>query len=475
MKKLFGLLSKLEVGVFDSTGNINTVWIIEQWAQESLMLLEANMIAANMVYRDYEDIIATEGETVNARIPGTFLMKRTTDATDVVVQAAKTTSIPVVLNQHLHVSFTIRDGEESKSFNTLRDEYIQPAVHAIAQGADEIVLSQVYQFMGNAVGQLGVAPDEDTMIDAGKVMDINKVPTVGRQMILTPPTKAAVLKQDAIKHAEKRGDGGFAMREGEVGRVAGFDTYMSQNCPYVVAASQDIVTGAINNGNLTIGSTVLTVDGLSAAIVAGTWCTIAGDMRPRRIISSVGGATPVEITLEPTGGIDFAILDGAVVTLYDPGMINESATPDYPLAWARDLVIDAFTLPLSVGQMVTIGGGATAALAPRYGVLSGVTTVLMMLDRPLADALAVDDAAVCGGPVGNYNFGFIRNAIALVTRPLATPAQGAGALSYVAKYNDLAMRVTITYQGVSQGHLCTIDMLCGIKTLNTDMGVVMFG
>lgn len=469
MKKLLGLLSKLEIGVFDDTGNVNAVWIIEQWAQESLMLLESNMIAANMVYRDYEDIIAAEGETVNARIPGTFLMKRTTDKTDITVQAAKTTSIPVVLNQHLHVSFVIRDGEESKSFNTLRDEYIQPAVHAIAQGADEIVLSQVYQFLANPVGQLGVAPDEDTMIDAGKVMDINKVPTVGRQMILTPATKAGMLKQEAVKHAEKRGDGGFAMREGEVGRIAGFNTYMSQNCPYVVAASQDVVIMDVNNGNLTVGSTVITLTVGSAAIAAGTYCTIAGDMRPRRILSSVGGAAPTEITLET--GIDFAIEDAAIVTLYDPGKIDESSTPDYPIGYAEDIVIDDFTLPLSVGQLVSIGGAAGAA---KYGVLSGVTTILMMLDRPL-EAIASDDAEVCGGPEGNYNFGFIKNAIALVTRPLATPAAGAGALSYVAKFNDLAMRVTITYQGLSQGHLCTIDMLCGIKTLNADMGVVMFG
>jgi len=130
MNRLYGIFSQLEVIVLASTGNETSVWIIEQWAQESLMLLEANMIAANMVYRDYEDKIATEGETVNARIPGTFLMKRTTDTTDVTVQAAKTTSIAVVLDQHLHVSFTIRDGEESKSLilcvmNTSSPPYMQ--------------------------------------------------------------------------------------------------------------------------------------------------------------------------------------------------------------------------------------------------------------------------------------------------------------------------------------------------------------
>jgi hypothetical protein len=196
-------------------------------------------------------------------------------------------------------------------------------------------------------------------------------------------------------------------------------------------------------------------------------------MRPRRIIGTTGGATPTVLELEPGNGLESDILTGAVVTLYDPGAINFAS--DYGLNYAKDMIVNGFTLPLQVGQLVTIGGGATEALAPRYGVLTGVTTVLMMLDRPLADALAVNAAVVCGGPVGNYNFGFIKEAVALVTRPLAAPAAGAGALSYVAKFNNLALRVTITYNGESQGHLCVIDMLCGIKTLNTDMGVVMFG
>ncbi|MCK5019887.1 MAG: hypothetical protein KAS32_22720 [Candidatus Peribacteraceae bacterium] len=467
MNKLCGILGKLEITMFEASGNDNSVWIIEQWAQESLMVLEANMIAANMVFREYDSMIAQHGETVNARIPGSFLMKRKTDDDAVTKQAATTTSIPVVLNQHLHVSFIIKDGEESKSFNKLRDEYVEPAVKAISQGVDEIVLSQVYQFLANSVGYLGTSPTDDTMVDAGTIMDVNKVPTTGRKMILTPQTKGSMLKIDDVKHADKRGDGGFAMKEGEVGRISGFDTFMSQNCPYVAAASQDVVTGAVNAGNLTVGSTVITVDGLSAAIVAGTFCTIVGDMRPRRILSSVGGATPTSITLETA--IETAILDDAVVTLYDPGLINEG--DDYAIGYAKDMVIDGYTLPLSVGSMVTLGG--TAGTLP-HGVLSGVTTVLMTLDRPI-EVAAADDSAVCGGPVGNYNFGFIREAIALVTRPLAAPAAGAGALSYVAEFNDLAIRVTITYDGSLQGHLVTIDMLCGIKTLNTNMGVVMLG
>jgi len=37
------------------------------------------------------------------------------------------------------------------------------------------------------------------------------------------------------------------------------------------------------------------------------------------------------------------------------------------------------------------------------------------------------------------------------------------------------LRVTITYDGEKQGHLVTVDILCGVKVLNTDLGGVIFG
>ncbi|KKM98411.1 hypothetical protein LCGC14_1158160, partial [marine sediment metagenome] len=64
---------------------------------------------------------------------------------------------------------------------------------------------------------------------------------------------------------------------------------------------------------------------------------------------------------------------------------------------------------------------------------------------------------------------------ALVTRPLAAPAAGTGALSFVANFNGLSMRIVITYDGTKQGHLVTCDLLCGVKVLDTRLGAVMLG
>ena len=130
---------------------------------------------------------------------------------------------------------------------------------------------------------------------------------------------------------------------------------------------------------------------------------------------------------------------------------------------------DGFAAAPVAGQLISLG---VAGSDPVYGALSTPTTTGLLLNRPLEQA-AADDEYVAPGPAGNYNFGFHRNALALVTRPLPTPAAGTGARSYVADYNGLAMRVTITYEGRSQGHLVTCDLLCGVKVLDQRLGAVL--
>lgn len=444
--------------------NDNDALIPEVWAQEALMVLEANMVAANLVYRDFEDEVASFGDVVNAHRPNTFVAKRKTDADEVTVQDAQATNVPVKLNQHIHVSFTIKDGEESKSFKDLVNLYLQPALSAEAQAIDEVVLGQVYEFMAYSAGKLGTNPTRSTVIAAKELMNNNKVPLAGRNMLVSPNAEGSLLDIGEFIKANEVGDDGSALREGHLGRKFGYDFFMGQNVPSVATGSTT-VTGAINLGaGYAVGSTVLTVDGLSAAIANGSWCTIAGDMVPQMITATVGGATPTQLTVSP--GLKSAVLDDAVITVYTAGAIDESA--DYASGYEKALTVDGFTVAPKTGQLVSIG-----TAADRYSALSTPTTTEILPNRPL-DAAAVDDAVVGIGPKGEYCFGFHRNAVALVTRPLAQPRAGAGALSAVANYNGLSIRVTITYEGRKQGHLVTVDMLAGVKTLDTKLGVVMY-
>lgn len=468
-----------------SANNDNDVFIIEQWAQDALLDLESNIVAANLVHRNFEPMVAQKGETVTAWVPSDFSMKRKTDDDSVATQAASSTAVSVTLNQHLYVSFMIRDGEESKSYKTLREEYLSPAVKAIAQGLDEIVLSQVYQFRANEAGKLSTDITMDTIIDAEVAMDELKVPAYGRKLIVTPRAKGSILKVDSFVEADKRGDDGSAMRTGQLGTLFGFETFMCQNAPSISSAGQKATAQVNNATGYAIGTTTIEIDGITGSVppVAGEWITIEGDMRPRKIISVIGtgtdsgsdlssslaeGETAI-ITLD--SGLDTAVVNDADVTIYKAGAINQAVSPTgYAAAYSKEMVIDGLVTAPRGGQLVSIGAGASDAL---YGAVGTPTTTSIMLDRPL-EAAAADNAVLGLGPDGDYNFAFNSNSLALVTRPLARPATRAGALSYVASYNGLSMRVTITYDGEKQGHLVTVDMLCGVKVLNSDLGMIIY-
>jgi len=461
------LMALIRVPVF--ANDLENAFTPEIWAQEGLMLLENNMVAANLVHRDFENQIANFGDIVNTRLPANFVGKRKTDADSVTVQDAIVTNVPVPLNQHLHVSFLVKDGEESKGFQSLRDNLLAPAMLSMAQMVDEVVLSQAYQFLPNAVGQLGVTPTKSTVIDIRRKMNELKVPMGGRNLIVTPQTEADLLGIDSWVTADKVGDEGTALREGSLGLKYGILHWMSQNTPHVEAGGTATAVDILidNVGGYAKGATVLTVDGriAGATVVPGTFITIAGDEIPHRIVSAVGAGTPTSLTITPP--LASAVLDNAVITEYTQGAVNFVA--GYAAGYAKELVIDGFGGgALNTGGLIGLGDST----GETQGVLSTPTAISMLLGRPLA-AAAADNAVISPGPAGQYNFAFHRQALALVTRPLAAPAAGTGALSFVASYNGLSMRIVMTYDGNKQGHLVTADLLCGVKVLDINLGAVM--
>jgi P22 coat protein - gene protein 5 len=90
-------------------GNNNEAFIPQLWANEGLAILEETMVLGNLVYRDFENVIAKYGDVVNTRKPRTFTAYRKTDSDPVTIQNAISDNIPVPLNQHLHTSFMIMD------------------------------------------------------------------------------------------------------------------------------------------------------------------------------------------------------------------------------------------------------------------------------------------------------------------------------------------------------------------------------
>jgi len=209
--------------------NDNDALVPEIWAQESLMILEENMVVGNLVHRDFENKIAAYGDVVNTRKPNAFEASRKTDNEDVVVQDAISTNIPVPLNQHWYVSFTIKDGEESKSFQSLVAQYLRPQALAIAQAVDRVVSGRVAQFaMVNRFGSLSGGATDANVLGVRKILNNNKCPMQGRNLVLTSDSETDLLALDKYSDVDRSGSP-EALRQAFLGQKRGFDIYMAQN------------------------------------------------------------------------------------------------------------------------------------------------------------------------------------------------------------------------------------------------------
>lgn len=456
-------------------------WNPEIWAAETLAILEENMVVGRLVHMDFSKEIASFGDTVNTRKPGEFHAKRKGTNDDVTVQDATAAKVPVVLNQHVHTSFLIRDGEETRSFVDLVNEYLRPAAKSLAEHVDRVLLGQVYQFRANQVASDPDGSDDikDCMLDTRKKQNEKKVPMGGRNMILTTESETEALKLDMFLSAEKVGDEGTALREASLGKKLGYQTFQCQNASGLSSGTSTTTSGtdagSVDGVHATGATAITVITDASGVLKAGMFVTFEDDGGVYRVVSCSATALVIDQPLLS------ALADECKVTYYTQGAVDlagHSGVTSYPVKYDKEINVAASGVVPQVGQLVGFADSDNDPVRTgEYSIIdvsdgSGAGDYYILLDRPLEAALE-DTDVIQYGPAKQFNFAFDRNAMALVVRPLALPRTGTGALSGVSSYNDLSMRVVITYQGYGQGHLVTLDMLCGVKVLDEDRGAVM--
>lgn len=284
-------------------------------AREALISLENNMVMGSLVHRGYSKEYQSIGATVLARRPTSFTATAFTST--VGYSTITEASVAVILDKHWDVSFQITSQELSLDVVNFSEQFIEPAMRAIAQEVDKDICSRA------ATGIAGHYPVSSTpavsdIAGLEAVLDVNKVPLTDRRLVMHPITKAGYLSLDAFLNADKRGDGGKALRTAEIGKVLGFDTYMDQNIQTFATEidnTSTAVLAGVTGAAGTVDGTALNVDlgGTGEILNIGDIFKVTGYDKwhvINKLATCSGGSAVVNFL----PAMDSAYTSGAVVT-----------------------------------------------------------------------------------------------------------------------------------------------------------------
>lgn len=166
--------------------DILSVYKPEFWAQETLLQLWPRLTMANLAYRNFEPIIAEQGDTVNTRITDKFTaVPANPDAFASVKPTAQ--NVKITMDQWYEVVFEIGDKESSLTMKKVYDEYLPNASQAIAQVIETALMSRYVDLWGS-IGTPGTAPSsvDKLCTNVKQRFDELQIPRDSRNVILSP-------------------------------------------------------------------------------------------------------------------------------------------------------------------------------------------------------------------------------------------------------------------------------------------------
>lgn len=223
-------------------------------ANEALMQLEANLVMAGLVHKDYSsEFNGAVGDTIMVRKPAQFIANEFTGQID--IQDAVETSVQVKMDRLVDISFKFGSKERTLDIKDLSEQCIQPAMQAIADRIDKDLLNTVAEF-DNVVTGTAKATKLTDIGQLAKILDVNKVPTQNRRFVMSPEHRYRYLDTD-LSNASFSGSTA-ALRQANLGTLYNMATYMDQNCVVSEAKTPGTITACKVTGTVKANTLAVT-------------------------------------------------------------------------------------------------------------------------------------------------------------------------------------------------------------------------
>lgn len=232
-----------------------TNFIPKVWSSNLLVELRNQLVYGQpgMINRNYEGDVAAAGDTVHVVHFGRPAVRSYTRNTDITWDLLTDDDRQLVINQQDYFAFTVDDVDRRQALPGFVGEVTGGAAYNLAVKVDSYLSGVMTAGVANGGSVVGI-DDKSNQLGAKTVAlspttaqtdaysllvsfrsQLTKaaVPSAGRWVIVPPDFLAYLLKDQRFIFAAYSGDqSNQALRNGFIGRAAGFDIYESNTVPF---------------------------------------------------------------------------------------------------------------------------------------------------------------------------------------------------------------------------------------------------
>jgi hypothetical protein len=203
-------------------------------ARAALGLLMREIKLPALVWRDPQaDFAGKQGDTVTVRLPARAKARKRTlrdHSTPITVDDLTETAVPVKLTDDVYHAAGITDEELTLDVADFGAQVLQPQVRAVAEGLEDQLVTAMTAPAYATTLALGGTDAYDFAVDARTALNKALVPTTDRFLVLGADLEAKFLKHPKMSDVDRAGTDS-ALRDAFLGRIAGFESYLSLAIP----------------------------------------------------------------------------------------------------------------------------------------------------------------------------------------------------------------------------------------------------
>ena len=268
-------------------------FIPELWSPRLKHNMNARLIYGDRVNRDYEGEISGSGDTVHVNsIQAVALTAYDRNGSLAAPITLADGVVDLKITQADAFNFKIDDIDKAQTKGAVMEEAMKEAGFAMANSVDKYIAGLYTEATAGAPLAAAATTNKDKMYELlvgnrQKFQELN-VPIDELSVIVSPWMESNLLLDPRFIHATASGDN--VLRTGEIGRMAGFTIYVSNNVAISTVTTNNIMSFA-GKGGITFADKLNKVEAyrpqlMFADAVKGLHVYGAKTIEPKRVITN---------------------------------------------------------------------------------------------------------------------------------------------------------------------------------------------